>query len=482
MTLALAYAMLAASVVAPPDDLMVAVPPEAAVAVALHPTPPRVPGTDPGGTEVLGYLLRQAGQLGATAHLDTTAQVIADVMGSLPAVADLPVSVVLLEARAHTLPSGGHRLAGLRGAIIIRTDGRSANVTRRIQELIDLHTDQENTRIRKQGTGDQVFFTLTDARLPDWAVVQWGAVGPWYVVSIGDRSFHLVADAIRNPPRSLAADEWYAAARRRSNVHGAFLRVYVNVDRLRGQLGEVMTGVPDRVVSALGMGGLQRGLWTVGRRERFVEIACVLRRNGADRFVPVTVPGVDGATVRGIVPPGATSCAVLNVSGRDFILRCRDAWLASRSSATQARLRALWDQHVAAPDWSVHDDFLDRLGGRLVLHNHPRHPLGIPLLCTILIETDGSTEAVTDSIDRLLGALQHYLTPRRDDPSAPATAPWLRRAPDGVWYIQAGLLGPALAVTPRWIVISYAPAAVRQNVRFLKPGPVDRPATRPAKP
>jgi hypothetical protein len=482
MTLTLVYATLLSGSAGGADALMAVVPSDAAVAVTLVPRRIGDRDTGPGGVALVGYLLQQAGQLGATAHLDTTARIVADVLGSVPAVSNFPTSVCLLEARARPLPSGGNRLAGLRGAAVFRTGGRNASIAKRIQELLDLYTDQENSKIRKRGEGEEAVFTLVDFRFPDWLVVQWGAIGPWYVVSVGRGAFDEVAGSIREPAGSLASDSWYVAARGRSPGPGTFLRIYVNVDRLRSQLGPVMTGTPDRVVSAVGLGGLQKGLWTVGRSGRFVDIDCVQRRHGDDRFVPITVPVSRHIGFQDVIPDQATSCTVLDLAGRDLILGVRDGWLASRSESTRERWGLLWDRHVADPGWSVHDDFLHHLGDRVVLHNDPKHPLGIPLLCTILIEIDGSSEAVQDSIDRLMAALQHYFTPRPDDPDHPTESPPLRRASDGVWYVQAGLLGPALAVTPRWIVISYAPAAVRKSVRFLTADSIDRATTKPADP
>jgi hypothetical protein len=51
----------------------------------------------------------------------------------------------------------------------------------------------------------------------------------------------------------------------------------------------------------------------------------------------------------------------------------------------------------------------------------------------------------------------------------------LRHDPDGVWYLHFGLEGPAIAVADRHLVISFSPAALRQNLAYLRtrtpPGP-----------
>jgi len=68
-------------------------------------------------------------------------------------------------------------------------------------------------------------------------------------------------------------------------------------------------------------------------------------------------------------------------------------------------------------------------------------------------------------LDRLLEGAQTYV---REQTEAPSALSWLKRDADGVWYVQFGLLGPALAVADEWVVISYSPQAVRQNLQWLE--------------
>ena len=46
----------------------------------------------------------------------------------------------------------------------------------------------------------------------------------------------------------------------------------------------------------------------------------------------------------------------------------------------------------------------------------------------------------------------------------------LQRDDDGLWYTQLGLLGPALAVTDKWLVLGYSQTAVRANLTLLVHG------------
>jgi hypothetical protein len=97
---------------------------------------------------------------------------------------------------------------------------------------------------------------------------------------------------------------------------------------------------------------------------------------------------------------------------------------------------------------------------------------------TVLVEIAGSSMAVQTWTDRLLRRWQRHL----DSPSSDWQPLTVKQAPDGVWYLQAGLYGPALAVTNRWIVISHSPAAVRQNVAHLESRSGAAPATTAGQP
>jgi hypothetical protein len=64
------------------------------------------------------------------------------------------------------------------------------------------------------------------------------------------------------------------------------------------------------------------------------------------------------------------------------------------------------------------------------------------------------------AIDKLFTVWQSELR----EAAAPVS---LRRDADGIWNLFLGLEGPALGLSDRWLVISFSPAAVRQNLEFL---------------
>ena len=197
----------------------------------------------------------------------------------------------------------------------------------------------------------------------------------------------------------------------------------------------LMAGKPEQVLAGLGLGDVERGLWTIGvsgdSDGRAVEAYAFLRDADGDELVPIC--GLPDTGVRRIevpIPPKASRYAVIRYSPRRLVLQVRDAYLASRSPSAQRNLREMWTRVEAEADVSVDRDLLMQLGPRLVIHEYPPHPL-VPDWTSLRLE----------------------------------------HASDGVWYLQAGLYGPALAVTDRWVIISYSPVAVRQNIAFLEARP-----------
>src|SRR5690606_38147535 len=109
-------------------------------------------------------------------------------------------------------------------------------------------------------------------------------------------------------------------------------------------------------------------------------------------------------------------------------------------------------------NFDVETGLFDQLGDHLIFHTFPQHPLGIPLLGTVWIQIDGDREQVARTIDGMMLAWQEYANRPAAGPQPRfRLTPQIHRDPDGVWYLQLGLLGPALAATDGWIVIIFSP-------------------------
>lgn len=462
-----------------PPDLVHAVPTEAWAVVIVTGGPsagPASEATGPGSPlETAAFLLDHARRMGFAAQADTKTRLLIDAAASWPVIWRHPCALCVLEADVKPFGEGGYRLTELQAGLIVQTAGRNADIEARIQHLLHVHVDSQSGRIETIRDGAVTSYRLIDRRLPAWAQMRWGAVEGFYVLALGPGAFEQIAAAIRGGdqsaggPRAGGDDAWLHLAHTRCRGDAAVVEWAVRFDRIREHLKPVMAGRPDEVIEALGLGDVQRGLWAVGSVGRAVEAHAVLRRDDMDQSTPICVVPKD-PWIQAAVPPQATHYAAIDYSPRELVLRARDAYLASRSPSTRANLRNLWAKVEAETGVRADRDLLQQLGQWIVIHDDPPSPLSLPLARTVLVEISGSSAAVRAGLDRLLERYRQHLVSASGRPGGePGWFDWqLKRDPDGVWYLQAGIYGPALAVTEQWIVISYSPVAVRRNLAYLK--------------
>ncbi|MCH7872864.1 MAG: hypothetical protein IID33_14305, partial [Planctomycetes bacterium] len=135
------------------------------------------------------FVADRANQTGLLSKLDETSRQWIDVAGALSVVFDHPHALALLDVKARPCSNDGHELADLKAALIIRTHGDNKRISERIQHLLGVYTNTERGKLVQESGGDATWFSLRDARLPDWAVIAWGAYGDYYVVAIGEVPF-----------------------------------------------------------------------------------------------------------------------------------------------------------------------------------------------------------------------------------------------------------------------------------------------------
>ncbi len=473
--LAVAWALPA---VATCPELVRAMPGDAWVAVLVarsEPADADAAAPPSGALDATAFVFDQVRRMGLVSGADATTAAVMDVIGSLPLVTRHPYAVCVLDGSARAIPGGGHRLDGLRAAVVVQTRGQNSALENRIQHLLNTYANAGVAKIQARTGDDLTSYLLTDQRLPEWACMEWGPVGDMYVLALGQGTFDRMAATIRVEQTSLAEDEWFDRAHQRCRGEAASVEWTVRFASIREQLQPVMAGKPVEVMRALGLADVDRGLWSVGASGRAVEAYAVLRRSGTDDFVRICRPP-DGPSADAVVPPEATRYAAIEYGPADLIRRTRDAYLASRSPSAQASLRRMWADVETETGVNAQCDLLDQLGPPILIHDFPRHPLGLPLVRTVVVPISGSAATVQASVDHLLRRFQRHLD--RADSGWPLLE--LHQADDGVWYFQAGLYGPALAVTDRWVVISFSPVAVRQNLAHLQSRPPTTPASESA--
>ena len=221
-----------------------------------------------------------------------------------------------------------------------------------------------------------------------------------------------------------------------------------------------MGTIPERVLDALGYADSHARTWAVTPDKRAVRFECVRHGDRGSEHIRIAAPASADEIANGLIPDQADAYAVLTWNPRQLVSRARNAYLLARSPTNQRRRRAAWSKLEEELSISIDRDLLHQLGRRMVIHTDPKHPLGVGLFCTAQIPITGSTRIVRSTIDTLIEKWRREQRLR-------GNGLVIQHDGDGVWYLQYGIYGPALAVLDRWIVISFSPKAVRHNIARL---------------
>lgn len=410
--------------------------------------------------------------LGASGVVDGEAQIFADVASIFPLLGRHRCAAVLMDLRARALapttsrPRGmsSIRLDRMSAALVVEAPADSESVVSILNRIVGRHTNTRLARLEDRALGDDHYQRLIDKRLPAWAAWEWGRLGPFYVIALGRGAYESVARAYRGSHTALAADAWFQAAHRSIGGDGALVEWHVSFARIRSSLAEISETRTHRVFDALGAAGIERDVWAIGRAGREITCRRFLRIDGADQ---ARLFAGDPARTRAhaaVIPPRAAHFAVLNIPSRWLVETLPEAILAAQTPRRAAAMQRFWARAEERLGVDVDQKLLKNLRDDLIVCDFPPHPISFPFALTVAISIDNAHD-VTLALDTLLRVLAEHLDEGADDRLFPVA---LKQADDGIWYIQAGLLGPALAVTPRYIVVSWSPHALREALPFFR--------------
>ena len=452
---------------------------------AESPTPASSPADQPqaSGVSAIAQILAVLSASGLVAE---EGQVFADVAATLPLLGRFEHALALIDVRSKavrystTQPASGIasedqislRLDQLQGAVIFRTSGQHRVVLEQLNRLIGRYSNAEVATLGERSVAGYTFQELTDERLPGWAVWEWGRLDDFSVVCFGEGTFEAVVRAYAGKAPSLTDDSWFRSATKQTEGDQAHTQCYLALAELDKRLGEAAGRRFARVIAALDADHLTHDLWTIGLDDRALSWYRCYRRNGEDFPQRYSDPRAFPPEHRRIIPDPATHYAVIKVPTRWLVDNLPRAWVAARSPSQAETWARVWQRLEEETGVDLDGNLINHLGQHVVIFDYPPHPLRIPLALTIAFEID-NREAVQVAVNALLGAWSRYL-----DDRAKRTANSLVRVKvlhdrDGVWYLQAGILGPALKVTDRYVVLSWSPQALREALKYIEREPAD---------
>lgn len=441
-------------------------------------------------------LLRGASAMGLLAALDESTRAWLDAWEALALLNRYSHAVGLFDLSAEPNGQGGSRLAGLSGFLIIDARQDDTTIPGHIQQLLDRHSNKEDGTLASRKVDGIVVHELTDRRLPPWAVISWSALGRFQLIGIGPQAVDRVLARFKETeerfPKPVGAARGSAVVPPDLGVDGTSRGLWIppefwaadtflvlDVDALIERMGRSLATKSARTRGALELGDVSVIGLTLRRTGRDVEIREWRRYVRRERENPVRSTSRDwfasdwvsprhgdDRALR-VLPQAASFTAFVEVDPLRMIALAGNTYRAARSPKAVWRAENFWNSVQLESGVDIRKDIAARLGHRWIVHDSPRHALGLPLAWTILIPVEGDVSALRTSVDRLL----IYAASRLETSPVP---PWhIRRDASGlapIWYLYFGLNGPALAITDRWVIVSFSPHAVARNVSLQDPG------------
>jgi hypothetical protein len=413
--------------------------------------------------------------LSASGLIPDEGQVFADIAAALPLLGRFEHAVVLLDISSRvvqttTRPSAEDngevslRLKDLQAAVIFRTAGEQKVVLDQINRIVGRYTNADVAALAAVSADGRAYQRLTDERLPGWAVWEWGRLDDFFVVSFGAGAFERIVSAHGNKTPSLAEDPWFASATAKTGGDKAIAQWFIALSRLEECLTHVAQRRHTRVVRALEADGITHDLWTIGRQGQALTWFRCYQRSGEDVVRRYSDPQNYSPYQRRIIPVEASHFAVIHVPTRWLVDNLPRAWLAAQSESHVRAWSMIWSRLEEETGIDIRSGLIDHLGENVVIFDYPPHPLKVPFAMTVAIEID-NRKAVQMATDTLLGAWRRYLD---EQAGKKLLRVKVRHDADGVWYLQAGILGPAMKVTDRYIVISWSPQALRDALTTIE--------------
>lgn len=372
-----------------------------------------------------------------------------------------PHAIVLIDAQAKPAERNPEyrQVDQLRFALIVQCAGDFEPFLRIIQAAVNEQTDTANANLQRKKAGRWQFQVLTDNRQPQWAHFAWGRIGDHFVFTVGENVWpHIAAVATDHQP-SILSQKWVQTARG-NRAKKAQIEIIVAAKGIRQRLDPFVQNRATDFFKAWHADDIDHAHWAIGLEQR--ALFCLAHFRYGDRVAlrRFADPEFASPQILNLIPPQA-NYAVFDLPVGNFINRLVAGLVSTRAADTRQKLQQRWQQIQQDHGFNAQADILDNLGDRLILHNHPPHPLHLPLAVTSLTPINANPKHVRDTLEKMCHAWKNALEQPPDE-NTPPSPTRLLLAPDGIWSLQFGFIaGPAWTVTDTHIITSWSPQALR---------------------
>lgn len=397
--------------------------------------------------------------------LDAQTQLSLDIAELLGLAIRHPHALALLDVQAQPTETdpNAKRVDRLQCALVVQTGAEADPFVRLIQRVVNEQATTASAKLTRHDSPAGSYQVLSHGALPEWCAIAWGKIDDCFVLTLGPDVWPQIAAVATGSRPGLSADPWYAAARKeRSDTR--LIELFVAADALRRQLDPFVDRRATQFFEAWEVPDLTQSHWAFGMEGPALFCLAHFHVGDATARRLYADPAQRDPNLLATVPPN-THYAIYEVPLATFLSKFGRGFYAIQGAEPRAQLDRIWKQ-VEERGVNIECDLLGNLGGRIVGHNMPPHPLRLPLAVTLLLEIREHAERVRAAVDAIGETLQAALNDARE---RGATPPWdVRRTPEGIWYLQFGVIaGPAWTCTSHYIVMSWSPAALEEYLAWL---------------
>ncbi|MCG3181808.1 MAG: hypothetical protein BIFFINMI_04231 [Phycisphaerae bacterium] len=399
-----------------------------------------------------------------TGLVPDSGKVVANLATAAPVFASRPHAISLIDFSARTTPRDRHVMAAMRLAIVFWAPDGDDDIRRALMRIFADYFyggSEGPTTIAWQQAGKWKFQRIHDKRMPAWLRdIEVGRIGKAYVIGLGRGSFEAIADAAARPETSLGRNAWYV--RQMEAVIGRrAMSVYCDWLQVSRRIEGIIPGRADAIAGAFDTPHLEHFAWALSFSGRKLYSRLFYEETGKptgrldlsnpDDFTPEQVARM--------VPAGAHYYGAARLPIGKYVARLQAAMELSLSAHKKGRLSDGWKKYAGQLEFAAVRRLFDTMGPEIWIHDWPVHPMRLPGAVTIVTQVRDEPAARRDTA-AVMSVLDHWLQAKsqgsklarleiRKDPEAPA------------WWLQFGLMGPAMRYADAWMILSWSPEAAR---------------------
>jgi hypothetical protein len=433
-------------------------------------------GLDETNGRLLTSLLTTASLTGV---FNANQQILADAVSGVVLIGKYPHAIFLLNAAAKKLGTGSYTLDGLSVGVVVRADEEAREkFLAFIKQTLDHYFTADNASLVWAGEGKLRHQKLSSDIFPEWCCCEWGTVNETFIFTIGPRAYETVARTILTRKKTLNDETMIQLANEHDNdIDRRMFFAYGDFEGLGGQLRPTMGYDYDKILRACATENTNKVLLSAGFTDRAFISKLYVYRGGVYQLGLLTGDFSPGDWRARAVPPQAGSYGVSYSIVTDAVRYVVDTYLASRNPVLREKLIQNYNRLAGE---AGNDDVLKtvfaHMGPMVIIHDWPKHPLGVPLAKTMLVEHDGDSN-LRANWEKTMTTWQAMLK-QLNNPSEKGkfSSAWeslfnlqLDRTDSGIWFVHLGpLVLVAAGLDDNFLVLSYAVPAVQANMNYLK--------------